>query len=161
MTITFGDDQCYCKPVAKLVRLISHQITVDITKLTVPTLTETKKIQKTSRASRKELFQQKRENTTTGTGAQTELPARKLESQVRDIHLKLKNVIRTSISKFDSFQAGNIKHFLENWKRITSDKYILDTVKHRFKLDFLNEAPHNEPFRVTYSTKENVLSHRK
>ena len=55
----------------------------------------------------------------------------------------------------DSFQAGNIKLFLENWKRITSDKYILDIVKHVLKLEFLGEAPHWKPFRVTYSTKEN------
>ena len=29
-----------------------------------------------------------------------------------------------------SFQAGNVKIFLENWKKITSDKYILDIAKH-------------------------------
>ena len=57
----------------------------------------------------------------------------------------------------DSFQAGNIKLFLENWKRITSDKYILDIVKHGLKLEFLGEAPHWEPSRVTYSTKENGI----
>ena len=34
-------------------------MTVDITKLTVPILVRTKKTQKTSRASREELFQQK------------------------------------------------------------------------------------------------------
>ena len=39
------------KPVTKLAKLISHQITVDITKLSVPTLAETKKTQKTSRTS--------------------------------------------------------------------------------------------------------------
>ena len=71
--------------------------------------------------------------------------------------MKLKNVIKTSISKSDSFQAGNIKHFLENWKRITSDKYILDIVKHGLKLEFLSEAPHREPFQVTYNTKENGI----
>ena len=71
--------------------------------------------------------------------------------------MKLNNVIKTSINKADSFQAGNIKNFLENWKRITSDKYILDTVKHGLKLEFLSEAPHMEPFRVTYNTKVNNI----
>ena len=71
--------------------------------------------------------------------------------------MKLKNVIKTSISKADSFQAGNIKPFLENWKRITSDKYILDIVKHGLKLEFLSETPHGELFRVTYNTKENGI----
>ena len=71
--------------------------------------------------------------------------------------MKLNNVIKTSISKADSFQAGNIKHFLENWKRITSDKYILDIVKHGLKLEFLSVSPNREPFRVTYNTKENDI----
>ena len=69
--------------------------------------------------------------------------------------MKLNNVIKTSISKADSFQAGNIKNFLKNWKRITSDKYILEIVKHGLKLEFLSVAPLTEPFRVTYNTKEN------
>ena len=61
------------------------------------------------------------EEGTTGTGTQTEVPAQKLENQVRDTQPKLKNVIRIdiqlklkiviqmSINKVDSFQAGNIK----------------------------------------------------
>ena len=71
--------------------------------------------------------------------------------------MKLNNVIKTSINKADSFQAGNIKIFLENWKRITSDKYILDIVKHGLKLEFLSVVPHREPFWVTYNTKENGI----
>ena len=98
-----------------------------------------------------------REEVTTGTGKQTQVPAQKLKNQVRDIYTKLNNVIKTSTSKTDSFQAGNIKNFLENWKRITSVKYILDIVKHGLKLDFLSVAPHREPFRVTYNTKENDI----
>ena len=62
------------------------------------------------------------------------------ESQLKK-NTKL-NVIKTSISKADSFQAGNIKFFLENWKRVTSEKYIIDTAKHGLKLDFLSVAPH-------------------
>ena len=71
--------------------------------------------------------------------------------------MKLKNVIKTSISKADNFQVGNIKSFLDNWKCITSGKYILDIVKHGLKLEFLSEAPLREPFRVTYDTKENAI----
>ena len=71
--------------------------------------------------------------------------------------MKLKNLVKASVSKADSFQAGNINNFLENWKRITSDKYILDIVKHGLKLEFLSVAPHREPFRVTYNTKENGI----
>ena len=44
-----------------------------------------------------------REEFTRGIGTQTEIPEQKLENQVRDIQLKLKNVIKTSISKTDSF----------------------------------------------------------
>ena len=71
--------------------------------------------------------------------------------------MKLKIVIKTSTSKADSFQAGNIKHFLESWKSITSDKYILDIVKHGLKLEVLTEVPHRETFRVTNSTNENGI----
>ena len=58
-----------------------------------------------------------REEATTVTGKQTQVAVQKLIDQVRDIHMKLKNVVKTSISKADSFQAGNIKNFLENGKR--------------------------------------------
>ena len=71
--------------------------------------------------------------------------------------MKLKNVIKTSISKVHSFQAGNIKKFLKNWKKITSDKYIINIVKHGLKLEFLSKALDRKPFRVTYSTKENGI----
>ena len=98
-----------------------------------------------------------REEATTVTGKQTQVAVQKLIDQVRDIHMKLKNVVKTSISKADSFQAGNIKNFLENWKRITSDKFILDIVKHGLKIEFLSVAPHRESFRITYNTKENGI----
>ena len=39
---------------------------------------------------------------------QTQVPAQKLGNLVRDIHMKLKNVIQTSTSKAASFQASNI-----------------------------------------------------
>ena len=71
--------------------------------------------------------------------------------------MKLKNVIKTSISKVHSFQAGDTKKFLKNWKRITSDKYIIDIVKHGLKLESLSKALDRKPFRVTYSTKENGI----
>ena len=63
----------------------------------------------------------------------------------------------TSTSKADSFLAGNIKDFLENWEKVTLDKYILDIAKHGSKLEFLSKTPPNEPPQVTYSTKENAI----
>ena len=72
--------------------------------------------------------------------------------------MKLKNVIKASISKADSFQAYITKYFLGNWKRINSDNYFLDIVKHGLKLEFLNEEPHREPFQATYNTKEIGIS---
>ena len=75
--------------------------------------------------------------------------------------MKFKNVIKTSISKADSFQAGNIKNFLKNWKRITSDEYILEIVKHGLKLEFLSAVPNREPSRITYNTKENGIISQK
>ena len=66
-----------------------------------------------------------------------EVPEQKLEKQQSGIHPKLKNVIRLSISKVDRFQVGNINFRLENWKKVTSDKYILDIIKYWLKLDSL------------------------
>ena len=68
----------------------------------------------------------------------------------------------TSISKDDSFQAGSIKRkILENWKRITLDKYILDIVKHGLKLEFHSKVLYREPFRVAYNTKDNNIVSQK
>ena len=80
-------------------------MTVDITKRTVPILAKTKKNEKkNSRLLEKNFNKERlREEFTTGIGTQTEIPEQKLENQVRDIQLKLKNVIKTSISKTDSF----------------------------------------------------------
>ena len=101
-------------PVTKLARLISHQITVDITRLTVPVSAETNKTQIQGLLEKNFYKNSLREETTTGTGKQTQVPAQELKNQVRDIHMKLNNVIKTSLSKADSFQAGNTKIFLEN-----------------------------------------------
>ena len=94
-----------------------HQITIDITRPTVPILVETKKrTQRTSRASQEEIEQNPlREEATTEAETQTEVSVQKLEKQVEDTYMKLKNVIKTSKKNADNFQAGKIKFFLENW----------------------------------------------
>ena len=51
-----------------------------------------------------------------------------------------KNVVHSN------FVAGNIKHFYENWKKITNDHIILSIIKYDFKINF-KEKPqyHNVP----------------
>ena len=90
---------------------MSHQITVNITRVTVPILAVTKKpkFKKLQGLLKKNFYKNfLQEEAATGTGKETEVPAQELKNQVRDTHIKLKNVIKTSISKVDSFQAGNI-----------------------------------------------------
>ena len=86
---------------------MSYQITVDITRLTVPILAETKKtqIQKNFNGfpRRISIYKNSLREATTGTGKQIQVPAQELKNQIRDIHMKLNNVIKTFISKADSF----------------------------------------------------------
>ena len=113
-------EQSYCKPVTSLARLISHQITVDITKLTASILAETKKTQKTPMASRKE-FQQRtssrrshNRDRDTNRSSSTEI-----RKPGKGYTAKIKKCNKDIYNKAGSFQAGNKKNFLENWKKIT------------------------------------------
>ena len=55
------------------------------------------------------------------------------------------------------FQAGNIARYPEAWKRLTSDKFILDIVQNGLKLNFLGEVPENNAFEYNRSAKETEL----
>ena len=37
--------------------------------------------------------------------------------------------------------GGRLSHFLPEWQRITSDKWVLDLVEHGYKLEFLKKPP--------------------
>ena len=50
-------EQSYYKPVTKLTRLITHQVTDIINKITVPIIAEPKTIRRTSPVSQEEPFQ--------------------------------------------------------------------------------------------------------
>lgn len=54
-----------------------------------------------------------------------------------------------------------MKNILENWKKVTSEKYILEIVILELKLEFLDVAPHNETFAKNIVSKKIVLAHRK
>ena len=45
-----------------------------------------------------------------------------------------------------NFKAGNISTKYQNWRKLTSDRYILDIVRNGLKLEFSNEPPEREPF---------------
>ena len=60
------------------------------------------------------------------------------------------------------FKAGNIKNCYKAWKRLTSDRNILDVVQHGLKLNFQDEPPEKAAFEyprpeVEYHTIEEEI----
>ena len=41
--------------------------------------------------------------------------------------------------------AGNLRHFLESWKKITSDQYILSSIQ-GYKIEFVDGIPPKQGF---------------
>ena len=54
----------------------------------------------------------------------------------------------------ENFSAGHIKDFVKNWKKLTSDKVILDIVEHRLKLNFSADIPHKGPFEYARNRRD-------
>ena len=54
--------------------------------------------------------------------------------------------------------GGNTDLFAKNWKKLTSDKYILDIVTNRLRLDF-KEIPKNRQyqFRTLKNGERNIV----
>ena len=52
------------------------------------------------------------------------------------------------------FRSGNIKNHLEDWKKITSDKNILDIVQYGLELNFIDDPPEKSPFEYPRSQRE-------
>ena len=48
--------------------------------------------------------------------------------------------------KANSYCAGNISIYYENWRSITSDKYVLYIVKNSLLLSFDKNQPSKAPF---------------
>ena len=43
------------------------------------------------------------------------------------------------IHKSENFQAGNIVNYFENWKSLTSDRFILNIVRYGYQIEFITE----------------------
>ena len=52
------------------------------------------------------------------------------------------------------FRAGNIKNYLGQWSFITTDRFIIETVKWGLKIDFSNKPVHKNIPKIAHSTKE-------
>ena len=53
-----------------------------------------------------------------------------------------------------AYKAGNIKNYLGNWEKITSDNVILDIIENGLKIEFLGSPPTSRPYRLKFSEKE-------
>ena len=57
--------------------------------------------------------------------------------------------------RVDSFKAGNIRNYVHNWKKITSDKNIIDIVTDGLQLNFTDCPPQgSEPFEYPRGQNE-------
>ena len=57
--------------------------------------------------------------------------------------------------RVDSFKAGNIRNYAHNWKKITSDKNIIDIVTDGLQLNFTDCPPQgSEPFEYPRGQNE-------
>ena len=63
------------------------------------------------------------------------------------LSLEEKQILK-QVNKYElttKFRGGNTKLFAKNWKKLTSDKYILDIVTNGLRLDF-KEFPKNRQY---------------
>ena len=56
--------------------------------------------------------------------------------------------------KVQNYSAGNIQHFSNAWRKLTSDKHILGIVQHGLQLNFLGDPPEKDAFEYPRSSKE-------
>ena len=56
--------------------------------------------------------------------------------------------------RVEIFRSGNIRNHLEDWKKITSDKNILDIVQYGLELNFIDDPPEKSPFEYPRSQRE-------
>ena len=54
-----------------------------------------------------------------------------------------------------SFQAGQVRHFIQNWAILTSDPFILNAVKH-YDIEFEGDFPvqTQRPYQIRFSAEE-------
>ena len=81
---------------------------------------------------------------------------KELESQVSPTPLGIDMIALAERVK--NYRAGNIRKFLHNWKKFTSDAHILDIVKNGLQLAFCNEyLPEKGPFEYKRQVKEKII----
>jgi hypothetical protein len=63
-----------------------------------------------------------------------------------------------AISQAMSFQAGQVRHFIQNWAILTSDPFILNAVKH-YHIEFDGDFPvqTQKPNQIRFSAEETQI----
>ena len=56
-----------------------------------------------------------------------------------------------------NFVAGNIKHFYENWKKITNDHIILSIIQNGLKINFTEEPQYQNVSEVPHGMVETEI----
>ena len=62
--------------------------------------------------------------------------------------------IRVLHERVDNYSAGNIRHYYQRWKKLTSYRHILGIVQDGLMLNFLGDPPEKGSFEYPRSQKE-------
>ena len=78
--------------------------------------------------------------TTTANNGSTKRKNPKVEVGICSIDISLLH------DRVQNFMACNITNYVSQWCKVTSDKFIIDIVRHGLRINFTQEPPEREPF---------------
>ena len=72
------------------------------------------------------------------------------EGRLQAEHIQKEEKLNVS----NAFRAGDNKNCLGQWSSITSDRFIIETIKWRLKIDFINKSVNNDIPQMAHSADE-------
>ena len=72
----------------------------------------------------------------------------------RTRRLEISGLVISLGEKTNSYRGGNISNYFENWRSITSDKYILGIRENDLLLSFYKDQPSKNPFEFPRTKAE-------
>ena len=75
------------------------------------------------------------------------------EGRLQAEHLQRKEKLNVS----NAFRAVSIKNYLSEWSCITSDRFIIETVKWKLKIDFISKPVNKQTPQMAPSVEESKI----
>ena len=71
----------------------------------------------------------------------------KIQQEIPEVEVRYNEInINLIQTRANNYEAGNIKNYEAQWKDITSDKFIIDIIRHGLKINFFQQPPEKQPF---------------